>query len=62
MGKLCIIMHHITLYTPCIACMLVSHTYIFAIDHAKQGRAKPPKRAPVDVADYEEEQGKPQCI
>jgi hypothetical protein len=42
--------------------MLVSQTCIFVIDHAEQGRAEPPKPAPVEGADYEKDQGKPQCI
>jgi hypothetical protein len=37
MGKLCIIMQHITLCTPCIAFMLVSQMCIFAIGHVEQG-------------------------
>jgi hypothetical protein len=37
MVKLLMIMQHITLCTPCIAFMLVSHTCIFVIDHAEQG-------------------------
>jgi hypothetical protein len=42
--------------------MLVSYTYIFAIDHAEQARVKPPESAPVEGADYEQDQGKPRCI
>jgi hypothetical protein len=41
MGKLCMIMQHIPLFTPFIAFMLVSHACIFAIDYAKQGREEP---------------------
>jgi hypothetical protein len=37
MDRLCMIMHHITLCTPCIVFMLVSHPCIFAIGHAEQG-------------------------
>jgi hypothetical protein len=33
MVKLCISMHLITLCTPCIAFMLVTHTCLFMIDH-----------------------------
>jgi hypothetical protein len=62
MGKLCIIMSHATLCTPCIAFILVSHTCIFAIDHTEQGRAEPLEPSPVEDADYEQDQGKPQCI
>jgi hypothetical protein len=35
--------------------LLASHTYTFAIDHAKQGRVEPPEPAPVETADYEQE-------
>jgi hypothetical protein len=42
MVKLHVIMQHITLCTPCIAFILVSHTYIFAIDHVEQGHEEPP--------------------
>jgi hypothetical protein len=59
MDKLYVIMQHTTLYTLCIAFMLVSHTCIFAIDHAEQGHAEPPEPAPVEGADYEQDQGKP---
>jgi hypothetical protein len=62
MGKLCITMHLIILCTPCIAFMLVAHNYTFAIDHVEQGRVEPPKLAPVEGADYEQDQGKPRCI
>jgi hypothetical protein len=55
-------MHLITLFTPCIAFTLVSHTCIFAINHAEQGRAEPQEPAPVEGADYEQDQGKPRCI
>jgi hypothetical protein len=62
MGKLCIIMQHITLYTPCIAFMLMSHTCIIVLDHTEQGRAEPSEPAPVEGIEYEQEQGKPRCI
>jgi hypothetical protein len=62
MGKLCIIMQHTTLCTLCIAFMLVFHTYIFVIDHTEQGHVEPPEPAPVEGADYEQDQGKPRCI
>jgi hypothetical protein len=55
-------MEHITLCTPYIAFMLVSHTCIFMIDHAEQGRVEPPEPAPVEGTDYEQDQGKPWCI
>jgi hypothetical protein len=42
--------------------MLASDTCTFVIDHAEQGRAEPPEPAPVEDADYEQEQGKLWCI
>jgi hypothetical protein len=42
--------------------MLVAHACIFMIDHAEQGRVEPPELAPVETADYEQDQGKPRCI
>jgi hypothetical protein len=62
MVKLLLIMQHITLCTPCIAFMLVSHTCIFVIDHAEQGHEKPPEPAQVEDENNEQEQGKPRCI
>jgi hypothetical protein len=62
MGKLCIIMQHITLCTPYITIMLVSHTYIFATDHVKPGHEKPPEPTPVEGGNYEQDQGKPRYI
>jgi hypothetical protein len=38
MVKLCMIMQYITLCTPC----MVSHTFIFAIDHAEYGLCRKP--------------------
>jgi hypothetical protein len=35
---------------------------MLAIDHAEQGRDEPSEPAPVEGADYEQGQGKPQCI
>jgi hypothetical protein len=55
MGKLCIIMQHITLCTPYIAIMLVSHTYIFATDHVKPGHEKPSEPTPVEGGNYEQD-------
>jgi hypothetical protein len=62
MGKLCVIMQHTTLCTPCIAFILVSHICIFAIDHAEPGREETTEPAPVEAGNYEQEQGKPRCI
>jgi hypothetical protein len=36
MVKLCMSMQHTTLFTPCIAFVLVSHTCTFAIDQMEQ--------------------------
>jgi hypothetical protein len=62
MGKLCISMHLTARCTPCIAFMLVAHTCTFVIDHVEQGRVEPPEPAPVETADYEQDQGKARCI
>jgi hypothetical protein len=62
MDKLWISMHLITLCISCITFMLVAHICIFAIDHVEQGRVEPPKPAPVETADYKQDQGKPRCI
>jgi hypothetical protein len=40
MGKLCIIMQHTTLCTPCIAFILVSHTCIIAIGQVSKDPRK----------------------
>jgi hypothetical protein len=50
MAKLLMIMQHITICTPCIAFMLVSHTCIFTIDHMEQGHEEPPEAAPIEDA------------
>jgi hypothetical protein len=42
--------------------MLVAHACIFVIDHVDQGRVEPPEPAPVDAADYEQDQAKPRSI
>jgi hypothetical protein len=62
MGKLCIIMQHTTLCTPGIAFILVSHICIFMIDHAEAGHEETPDPAPVEVDNYEHDQGKSRCI
>jgi hypothetical protein len=62
MVKLLMIMQHITLCTPCIEFILVSHTCIFVIDHVEQGREEPSEPAPVKDANPEQDQGKPRCI
>jgi hypothetical protein len=40
----------------------VTYAYTFAIDHAEQGRVEPLEPAPVETADYEQDQGNPRCI
>jgi hypothetical protein len=55
-------MHLISLCTLCIAFMLMTHTCIFVIDHVEEERVEPPEPAPVEGADYEQDQSKPQCI
>jgi hypothetical protein len=62
MGKLCIIMQHITLSTPCISFMLVSHTCIIMIGHAEQGPKETPEPAQVKGVNPEQDQGNPWCI
>jgi hypothetical protein len=62
MGKLCISMQFTTRCTLCITFMLVAHNCTFAIDHAEQGRVEPPEPAPVEGADYEQDQVKTRCI
>jgi hypothetical protein len=59
MGKLCIIMKHTTLCTPCITFILVSHTCIIAIGREEQGLDEPPEGAPVEACNHEQDQGKP---
>jgi hypothetical protein len=55
-------MHLTTLCTPCIALVFMTHTCILAIDHAEHELEKPPEPAPVETADFEQDQGKPWCI
>jgi hypothetical protein len=55
-------MHLIDPYTPCIALVFMAHTCIFVIDHAEHGIKEPPEPAPVETADFEQDQGKPRCI
>jgi hypothetical protein len=62
MGNLGASMHNTTLYTPCIALVLMTHTYIFAIDHAEHGFEEPSVPAPVEAGNLEQDQGKPRCI
>jgi hypothetical protein len=40
----------------------MAHACIFAIDHAEHERKEPPEPAPVETADFEQDQGKPQYI
>jgi hypothetical protein len=62
MSKVYIIMQHITLCTPYIVIILVSHTCIFTIYHAESGHEEPPEPAPVEDGNYEQDQGKPWFI
>jgi hypothetical protein len=62
MVKVLIVMQHITFCTPCTVFMLVSHTCVFVIDHAKQGHEEPLEPTQVEGANFEQEQGKPRCI
>jgi hypothetical protein len=62
MGKLCMIMQHITLCTSCITFMLASHMCIFAIGHAEQGPEETPEAAQVEGVNIEQDQDKPRCI
>jgi hypothetical protein len=62
MDMLCMIMHLITLCTPCILIILMSHTCIFTIDHAEPGHEESPEPAPVEGGNYEQDQSKPKCI
>jgi hypothetical protein len=55
-------MHFIARCTPCIAFMLVVHTYTFVIDHMEQGYVEPPESAPVETAAYEQDQDNSRCI
>jgi hypothetical protein len=59
MGKLCMIMHLITLCTSCIAFMFVAHTCIIVIGHEEQGHEESPEPAPVEAGNHEQDQGKP---
>jgi hypothetical protein len=49
------IMQHITLCTPCIAFMLVSHTCIFAIGHTDQGLEETSEPAQVEGVNPEQD-------
>jgi hypothetical protein len=62
MVKLLMIMQHITLCTPYIAFILVSHTCIFVRDHVETGRNEPPEPASIEDANSEQDKGNPQCI
>jgi hypothetical protein len=62
MGNLGVSMHNTTPYTPCIALVLVTHTCIFAIDHAEHGLEEPLAPAPVEAGNPDQDQSKPRCI
>jgi hypothetical protein len=61
-GKLRVIIQHVTLCTPCIAFMLVSYTFIFAIDHTEQGHEELSEPAQVESVNTEQDRGMPRCI
>jgi hypothetical protein len=42
--------------------MFMTHTCILAIDHAEHRLEEPPEPTSVETADFEQDQGKPQCI
>jgi hypothetical protein len=64
MSKVLLIMHHITLCTPCIEFLLVSYTWTFTLDPAEQ--APKESQEPVQVKELnpeeDQEQGKSRCI
>jgi hypothetical protein len=62
MGRLCMIMHLPTLFTPCIVFMLVAHTCIIVICHEEQRLEEPSEPAAVKAGNHEQDQGKPWCI
>jgi hypothetical protein len=53
MGKLGTSMHHVTLYTPCIALVVLTYTCIFAIYHVEHRLEEPPTPAPVEAGEHE---------
>jgi hypothetical protein len=59
MGRLCMIMHILTLCTPYITFMLVAHTCIITIGHEEQGLEEPPDPAPIEAGNHEQDQDKP---
>jgi hypothetical protein len=62
MSKVLLIMHHIALYTPCIAFLLVPHTCAFMLDPTEPGPEEPQEPIQVEELNLEQELGKPQCI
>jgi hypothetical protein len=62
MGNLGTSMHHVTLYTTCIALVLMTHTCILALDHAEHGPDETLAPAPVEAGEPEQDQGNPRCI
>jgi hypothetical protein len=57
-----VIMHLITLFTPCITFMLMAHTCIIAIGHKEEGLEEPSEPALVEAGNHEQDQGKFWCI
>jgi hypothetical protein len=62
MDNLGVGMHNTTLYTPCIALVLMTHTCIFVIDHAEHELEEPSALAPIEAGNHEQDHGKPRCI
>jgi hypothetical protein len=56
--------NHVAYYSlhPMHCIYVVSHTCMFMIDQAEQGRTEAPEPSLVEGADYEQDQGKPRCI
>jgi hypothetical protein len=55
-------MHYIALCTPCIALMLESYTCTFTLGPTELEPKEQQEPAPVEDANPEQDQGKPQCI
>jgi hypothetical protein len=58
MSRILLIMHHIALYTPCIALLLVFDTCVFVIDPTEQEPEELQEPAQAEETNPEQEQGK----
>jgi hypothetical protein len=56
------IMHHIALCTPCIACYIGVSYLNFYVRPVEQELEELQEPTPIEEANLEQEQGKPQCI